>query len=76
TVGIFRRSPNARAMRELREKIDQNEKIDFEECSYLFVAALLKDFLRSLPDCLLQCPNMTNGYGSWQSTRLTRISEH
>ncbi|XP_040573451.1 uncharacterized protein [Lepeophtheirus salmonis] len=61
TVGIFRRSPNARAMRELREKIDQNEKVDFEECSVFVVAALLKDFLRSLPDCLLQCPK----YDEW-----------
>lgn len=61
TVGIFRRSPNARAMRELREKLDQNEVVDFTECSVFVTAALLKDFLRSLPDCLLMCEH----YNTW-----------
>ena len=46
TVGIFRRSPNARAMRELRNKLDEDEIIDFKECSVFVTAALLKDFLR------------------------------
>ncbi len=57
TIGIFRRSPNARAMRELRDKLDScNEKAaEFDDCSVFVTAALLKDFLRSLPDCLLRC---------------------
>jgi len=46
TVGIFRRSPNARAMRELRIKLDQEEEVDFKECSVFVTAALIKDFLR------------------------------
>ena len=46
TVGIFRRSPNARAMRELRNKLDEGEEVDLNECSVFVTAALLKDFLR------------------------------
>lgn len=62
TVGIFRRSPNARAMRELRDKLDHDDElVDFKECSVFVVAALLKDFLRSMPDCLLLCER----YSSW-----------
>ena len=41
-MGIFRRSPNARAMRELRERLDNAEEIDFAECSVFVAAALLK----------------------------------
>ena len=61
TVGIFRRSPNARCMREIREKLDLEEPVDFTQCSVFVTAALLKDFLRSLPDCLLMCEH----YQSW-----------
>ena len=46
TVGIFRRSPNARAMREVRNKLDEEEEVDLQECSVFVTAALLKDFLR------------------------------
>jgi hypothetical protein len=55
TVGIFRRSPNARAMREVRDKLDEGEDVDLFDCSVFVTAALLKDFLRSLPDSLLMC---------------------
>ena len=65
TVGIFRRSPNARVTKDLREKLDKDPKavdVDFfSECSVFVTAALLKDFLRSLPDCLLMCKH----YASW-----------
>ena len=70
TVGIFRRSPNARAMRDLREKLDTaptddastaDPSVDFAECSVFVTAALIKDFLRSLPDCLLMCQH----YHTW-----------
>ena len=46
TVGIFRRSPNARAMRELRERLDNAEDVDFAECSVFVAAALLKVYMR------------------------------
>ena len=48
-------------MREIREKLDLEEPVDFTECSVFVTAALLKDFLRSLPDCLLMCEH----YQSW-----------
>ncbi|RZF48325.1 hypothetical protein LSTR_LSTR010288 [Laodelphax striatellus] len=54
TQGIFRKSANARLVRELREKLDQGEStLAWEHIPVLVTAALLKDFLRSLPDPLL-----------------------
>lgn len=51
--GIFRKSANARLVRELREKLDSGEDVSWEHVPVLVTAALLKDFLRSLPDPLL-----------------------
>lgn len=53
TQGIFRKSANARLVRELREKLDLGEDVSFEHVPVLVTAALLKEFLRSLPDPLL-----------------------
>ncbi|XP_039300570.1 uncharacterized protein LOC111049360 [Nilaparvata lugens] len=54
TQGIFRKSANARLVRELREKLDSgDEAVAWEHIPVLVTAALLKDFLRSLPDPLL-----------------------
>lgn len=61
TVGIFRRGPNVRAMRDLRDKLDDGETVDWSEISVFVTAALVKDLLRSLPDCLLMCDN----YSAW-----------
>ena len=80
TLGIFRRGPNVRAMREVREQLDEFDpsaapvdgesgvdignsckQVDWSTISVFVTAALLKDFLRSLPDCLLQSDN----YNSW-----------
>ena len=66
TVGIFRRGPNVRAMRDLRDKLDEGEEVDWSEISVFVTAALVKDFLRSLPDCLLQCDN----YSVWTEAAL------
>lgn len=63
TMGIFRKSANARACRELREKLDVGMFTEVDgvdrnclgEASILVLAALLKEFLRCLPDCLLSC---------------------
>ncbi|GLH02629.1 Rho GTPase-activating protein 68F [Gryllus bimaculatus] len=56
TQGIFRRSANARLVRELRDRLDaggDNATRALEGVPVLVTAALLKDFLRSLPDPLL-----------------------
>ncbi|XP_066250082.1 rho GTPase-activating protein 20-like isoform X2 [Euwallacea similis] len=56
TQGIFRRCASARALRELKEKVDAQGAAVCEEIANtppLLLAALLKDFLRSLPDPLL-----------------------
>ncbi|XP_075223059.1 uncharacterized protein LOC142325326 isoform X2 [Lycorma delicatula] len=53
TQGIFRKSANARLVRELREKLDSGDEVSWEHVPVLVTAALLKDFLRSLPDPLL-----------------------
>jgi hypothetical protein len=51
--GIFRKSANARQVRELRDKLDAGVEVTWEHVPVLVTAALLKDFLRSLPDPLL-----------------------
>ena len=71
TVGIFRRGPNVRAMRDLRDKLDEGEEVDWADISVFVTAALVKDFLRSLPDCLLQCDN----YSAWTEAALNFSSD-
>ncbi|XP_036142198.1 rho GTPase-activating protein 20 isoform X2 [Monomorium pharaonis] len=52
--GIFRKSANVRIVRELREQIESTgDPSCLEDAPIIAVAALLKDFLRSLPDPLL-----------------------
>jgi hypothetical protein len=53
TQGIFRKSANARLVRELRERLDSGLELALDHIPVLAVAALLKEFLRSLPDPLL-----------------------
>ncbi|XP_065213661.1 rho GTPase-activating protein 20-like isoform X3 [Planococcus citri] len=61
--GIFRKSANARLVRELRDKLDTGEEVTWEHVPVLVTAALLKDFLRSLPEPLLT----TALYPQWRS---------
>ncbi|KAK7072526.1 hypothetical protein SK128_025210 [Halocaridina rubra] len=73
TVGIFRKSANARLVREFREKLDGGEvdgAVDFDSVHITVAAALLKDFLRSMPDCLL----ISDLYEEW--LELTHLSGH
>jgi len=54
TQGIFRKSANVRTVRELRDQIESTgDPACLEDAPIIAVAALLKDFLRSLPDPLL-----------------------
>ncbi|XP_012227825.1 rho GTPase-activating protein 20-like isoform X4 [Linepithema humile] len=54
TQGIFRKSANVRTVRELRDQIESTgDPSCLEDAPIIAVAALLKDFLRSLPDPLL-----------------------
>ena len=54
TQGIFRKSANVRIVRELRDQIESTgDPACLEEAPIIAVSALLKDFLRSLPDPLL-----------------------
>lgn len=53
TQGIFRKSANARSVRELRDKLDSGAAVTWDHVPVLVTAATLKDLLRSLPDPLL-----------------------
>ncbi|XP_050442931.1 rho GTPase-activating protein 20-like isoform X2 [Adelges cooleyi] len=63
TQGIFRKSANARLVRELREKMDSCDDVCLDNVPVLVTAALLKDMLRSLPDPLL----CTSLFPKWRS---------
>lgn len=49
TQGIFRKSASARLVKELREQLDAGADVALDVVPVLVTAALLKDFLRSLP---------------------------
>lgn len=57
TQGIFRRCASARALRELKERIDtqnvDNVCDEIQNTNALLLGALLKEFLRSLPEPVL-----------------------
>lgn len=54
TVGIFRKSANARICRELRAQLDSDASMSIAEYPVTVIGSVFKEFLRSLPDCLLQ----------------------
>ncbi|XP_076307680.1 uncharacterized protein LOC143223500 isoform X2 [Tachypleus tridentatus] len=64
TVGIFRKSANTRMCRELKEKLEANPNFDFKDVPVSVLAALFKEFLRSLPDCVLG----SSAYKDWLET--------
>nr|XP_006639405.1 PREDICTED: rho GTPase-activating protein 20 isoform X1 [Lepisosteus oculatus] len=53
TRGILRRSANARACRELRDKLNSGEDVLLSRESIFVTAAVFKDFLRNIPGSLL-----------------------
>nr|XP_015838515.1 PREDICTED: rho GTPase-activating protein 20 isoform X2 [Tribolium castaneum] len=74
TQGIFRRCASARALRELREKVDTQGAAVCDEISNtpaLLLAALLKDFLRSLPE-----PLLTGNAQEWLTAASSGRTDH
>ncbi|KAH6636656.1 hypothetical protein F5144DRAFT_188729 [Chaetomium tenue] len=51
--GVFRKNGNIKKLGELVEKIDKEEQVDFSSTQAVQVAALLKRYLRELPDPLM-----------------------
>ena len=51
--GLFRKSANARVMREVRASLEQGGDVRWGEITPLVAGAVLKDSLRSAPDSLL-----------------------
>jgi hypothetical protein len=53
TVGIFRKSANARICREVEAQLEEDHEFCLDEVPITVVGSVFKDFLRSLPNCLL-----------------------
>ena len=51
--GVFRKNGNIKRLRELSEKLDSNDNVDLGRETPVQVAALLKKFLREMPDPIL-----------------------
>ncbi|XP_064473470.1 uncharacterized protein LOC135388087 isoform X2 [Ornithodoros turicata] len=54
TYGIFRKSGNVRAKRELQSRLEEDPDYTLSDVPIHVVAATFKEFLGCLPDCLLQ----------------------
>lgn len=68
TTGIFRVSTSLKRIRQLREDLDSGKDVQFgEDHSPHDVAALLKEFLRDLPEPLL-CRDLYQAFLKTQST--------
>lgn len=78
TQGIFRRCASAKALRELRDRIDQMGTAACEELltsPALLLAGLLKEFLRSLPTPLLGGPQVNEWLVAAESGRVEQIKK-
>ena len=51
--GVFRKNGNIKKLGELQDKLDKEEEVDFSSTHVVQVAALLKRYLRALPDPLM-----------------------
>ncbi|XP_078086708.1 T cell activation RhoGTPase activating protein b [Mustelus asterias] len=75
-VGIFRKSANAKACKELIGKLNAKREVTLEEEPVIQLAAIFKDFLRHIPGSLL----ITELYDSWMAAmekenNIERIAE-
>ncbi|XP_015429085.1 PREDICTED: uncharacterized protein LOC107185833 [Dufourea novaeangliae] len=75
TLGVFRVSPSKKRVRQLREDFDcgRETKIGPDQCPH-DVAALLKEFLRDLPDPLL-CRDLYQAFVHTQKIRNRRLQQ-
>ncbi|XP_039262495.2 uncharacterized protein LOC120338538 isoform X1 [Styela clava] len=53
TTGIFRKSANAKTTRQLKHKLDEEADVTISDASIYVIAALVKDFLRNIPNSVL-----------------------
>ncbi|XP_069788291.1 T cell activation RhoGTPase activating protein b isoform X2 [Narcine bancroftii] len=61
SVGVFRKSANLKASKELVGKLNAGREVILEEEPVILLAAIFKDFLRKIPNSVL----VTELYGSW-----------
>ncbi|XP_004674222.1 PREDICTED: T-cell activation Rho GTPase-activating protein [Condylura cristata] len=55
TEGIFRKAANEKARKELKEELNAGGTVDLKSLPVHLLAAVLKDFLRGIPQRLLSC---------------------
>ncbi|XP_067842211.1 rho GTPase-activating protein 20 isoform X2 [Heptranchias perlo] len=63
TRGIFRRSANAKACKELKEKLNSGAEVHLASESVFVTAAVFKDFLRNIPGSIFS----SDLYDSWMA---------
>ncbi|KAB5562302.1 hypothetical protein PHYPO_G00016340 [Pangasianodon hypophthalmus] len=63
TEGVFRKAGNARALKEIKEQLNNGVEVDLKNKPVILLADLLKDFLRHLPGSLL----MVDRYQAWMT---------
>ncbi|XP_062511374.1 rho GTPase-activating protein 20-like [Corticium candelabrum] len=72
--GVFRRSCNARLARKLKESLNNGEDVSIGDADILVLATVMKEFLRSLPDCIFCCENFADLVATNQNTEdLNRV---
>lgn len=63
TEGVFRKAGNARALKEIKEQLNNEVEVDLKNQHVILLADLLKDFLRHLPGSLLT----VDRYQAWMT---------
>lgn len=63
TEGVFRKAGNARALKEIKEQLNNGEEVELKNKPIILLADLLKDFLRQLPGSLL----VSGQYQTWMA---------
>ncbi|XP_067888948.1 rho GTPase-activating protein 20-like [Heterodontus francisci] len=71
TRGIFRRSANAKACKELKEKLNSGAEVHLASESVFVTAAVFKDFLRNIPGSIFS----SDLYDDWMAATERRSHE-